>query len=207
MEETQNTENLALQSKQDMPSVCQLKSKSTDKQCPLRYEKKTNEGKEEVCVKKEEMREWSDIEKIMTDLFGMHNPDLAFYTFALGTMATPYGKSEENLDQRMNMVVQSLAESGVKDIIEARLVVQMQSLYTQGMSYLANAHMSTIPERSQFHLNAGMKLLRLHNETIEALNRYRRKGEQKLIVQHVNVSDGGQAVVSGQMIANKEQGN
>lgn len=204
-EKSQSTEIIASKSEQYMQSICRLKSNG--KQCPLRYEKETNEGKEGVCVKKEETREWSDIEKIMTDLFGMHNPDLAFYTFALGAMATPYGKNEENLDQRMNMVIQSLAESGVKDVIEARLVVQMQSLYTQGMSYLANAQMSTIPERSQFHLNAGMKLLRLHNETIEALNRYRRKGEQKLIVQHVNVGDGGQAVVSGQMIANKEPGN
>jgi hypothetical protein len=105
-ENPQNKEIIASKNKQETPSICRFKSNG--KQSPLRYEKETNEGKEGVCVKKEETREWSDIEKIMTDLFGMHNPDLAFYTFALGAMATPYGKSEENLDQRMNMVIQSL---------------------------------------------------------------------------------------------------
>jgi hypothetical protein len=39
--------------------------------------------------------------------------------------------------------------------------------------------------------------LRLHNETVEALNRHRRKGTQNVVVQHINVSDGGKAVVGG----------
>ena len=34
----------------------------------------------------------------------------------------------------------------------------------------------------------------------EALARYRRKGEQKVVVQHVNVNDGGKAIV-GNMIS------
>lgn len=49
------------------------------------------------------------------------------------------------------------------------------------------------------HMNYAIKLLRLHNETIETLSRYRRKGEQKVIVQHVNVNDGGKAIVGGNL--------
>jgi len=44
-------------------------------------------------------------------------------------------------------------------------------------------------------MKSAIKLLRLHNETIEALSRYRRGGEQKVVVQHVNVNNGGQAIV------------
>ena len=44
-------------------------------------------------------------------------------------------------------------------------------------------------------INRSSKLTRLYNETLEALMRYRRKGEQKVIVQHVNVNDGGRAIV------------
>ena len=52
----------------------------------------------------------------------------------------------------------------------------------------------------EFNMKCAIKLLRLHNETTEALARYRRKGEQKVVVQHVNVNDGGKAIV-GNMIS------
>lgn len=46
-------------------------------------------------------------------------------------------------------------------------------------------------------MNTATKLIRLHNETIDALCRYRRGGEQRVIVQHIQVNDGGKAVVGG----------
>lgn len=39
------------------------------------------------------------------------------------------------------------------------------------------------------------KLLRTYTAQVEALARLRRGGEQRVIVQHVNVNDGGQAIV------------
>jgi hypothetical protein len=47
-----------------------------------------------------------------------------------------------------------------------------------------------------------MKLLRLHNETIEILDRYRRRGGQTVVVQHqhVQVNDGGRAIIGTQMM-------
>lgn len=47
----------------------------------------------------------------------------------------------------------------------------------------------------EFYMKSALKLLRLHNETLEAVSRYRRGGEQKVIVQHVNVNNGSQAIV------------
>jgi hypothetical protein len=55
---------------------------------------------------------------------------------------------------------------------------------------------------SEFYMKSAIKLLRLHNETIDALNRYRRGNEQKIIVQHVNVDNGSQAILNnGNMVA------
>ena len=54
-----------------------------------------------------------------------------------------------------------------------------------------------------------LSFIRLHNETIETLSRYRRGGEQKVTVQHVNVNDGGKAIignVSGVGETNKNGG-
>ena len=44
-------------------------------------------------------------------------------------------------------------------------------------------------------MSQAIKLLRLHNETVDTLGRYRRNGEQKVVVQYVNVQNGGQATV------------
>lgn len=44
-------------------------------------------------------------------------------------------------------------------------------------------------------VNALIKLGRTFTTQMEALNRYRSGGEQKVTVQHVNVSEGGQAIV------------
>ena len=55
------------------------------------------------------------------------------------------------------------------------------------------------------NINRSTKLMRLYNETFETLNRYRRKGKQKIVVQHVNVNSGGQAIV-GSEIKNQGEG-
>jgi hypothetical protein len=40
-----------------------------------------------------------------------------------------------------------------------------------------------------------VKLMRTYTAQVEALARLRRGGEQRVIVQHVNVNEGGQAIV------------
>lgn len=98
------------------------------------------------------------------------------------------------------MIYQSLSECEPKDAIESKLCAQSAALYAQGMHYLSRAENTNILHQIDFFMKNAIKLLRLHNETVETLARYRRKGEQKVIVQHVNVNDGGKAIV-GNMIA------
>jgi len=68
------------------------------------------------------------------------------------------------------------------------------------MNYLFQLKSNKNLAQSEFYLKNAIKLLRLHNETIEALGKYRRGGTQNVIVQHVRVNDGGKAIV-GNMIA------
>jgi hypothetical protein len=44
-------------------------------------------------------------------------------------------------------------------------------------------------------INRGVKLMRLYNQQLEALDKHRRKGNQKMIVEHVHIHKGGQAIV------------
>lgn len=88
------------------------------------------------------------------------------------------------------------------DEIEGMLCTRLLVLHNQYMTFM---NRSCYPEQStegiDININRASKLMRVYNETLEALNRHRRKGEQKVIVQHVNVENGGKAVVSGEFNA------
>ena len=69
------------------------------------------------------------------------------------------------------------------------------------MHYLKLAGAENMIPQAEHYMKNAIKLLRLHNETVEAINRHRRGGSQKVIVQHVNVEGGSQAIVNnGDMI-------
>lgn len=95
----------------------------------------------------------------------------------------------------INIMAQSLNDFQPRDAIEAGLITQATALYQHGMDRLGRAGRSDTIPNSESQVNMAVKLLRLRNETIEAITRYRRGGEQRVIVQHVNVNEGGQAIV------------
>ena len=69
-------------------------------------------------------------------------------------------------------------------------------LNAKGMRYLARAENDeNWLCHTESSIKMAVKLLRLKNETIETLMRYRRKGEQKVIVQHIKVADDAKAII------------
>lgn len=96
-----------------------------------------------------------------------------------------------------NSVIQMLYELDPKDPIEGMLCAQIVALYVKGMRYLSSSENSQTATQDQHYSNNAIKLLRLQQETIEKLMRYRRGGEQKVTVKHqyVQVNNGGQAIV------------
>ncbi|MBU2855444.1 hypothetical protein HF289_00710 [Acidithiobacillus ferrooxidans] len=47
------------------------------------------------------------------------------------------------------------------------------------------------------YLNRAAKFMRVFREHVEAIDKHRHGGKQQIVVQHVNVENGGQAVVAG----------
>lgn len=79
--------------------------------------------------------------------------------------------------------------------LETLLAMQMAAIHQAAMTFswrLSGAE--TIPQQDSAERTLN-KLTRTFCTQIEALKRYRTGGEQKVIVQHVNVNDGGQAIV------------
>ena len=82
-----------------------------------------------------------------------------------------------------------------QDEVEAMLAAQMAAVHTAAMSFARRlARADTIPQQDSAE-RAFTKLTRTFATQIEALKRHRTGGEQTVTVQHVSVSQGGQAIV------------
>lgn len=85
----------------------------------------------------------------------------------------------------VQIALETLDEQKPKDAVEARLIAQAMALYKNGMDCLAKADITDRVDFMSAYGNIAIKYMRLHNETIEALGRYRRGGEQRVTVVHV----------------------
>jgi len=75
------------------------------------------------------------------------------------------------------------------------LAAQMAAVHMATMTFAGRlAQVENIPQQTSAE-GAFNKLARTFTTQMEALKRYRTGGEQKVTVQHVSVSDGGQAIV------------
>jgi len=90
----------------------------------------------------------------------------------------------------------ALASLGVRDGLEALLSVQMVSVHSLAMEFLAAAAKKDQTDAGvELYVNRANKLLRTFTSQMEALKKHRSTGDQHVIVEHVTVQNGGQAVV------------
>ena len=76
------------------------------------------------------------------------------------------------------------------------LAVQMVAVHNVALNQLHRAaHPSDYEITGPKAADNAAKLLRVFREQLQALQRYRGKGQQKVIVEHVQVHAGGQAIV------------
>jgi hypothetical protein len=80
----------------------------------------------------------------------------------------------------LNVITQSLNDFKPRDAVEARLVIQATVAFEQAMSLTKRGTSSDMLCQLESLTNLAIKFMRAHNESIEALNRYRRGGEQKV---------------------------
>lgn len=131
--------------------------------------------------------------------YGSANPEYAHELLTQTSNAFFY-KPDDDQATRLNKINGVLLSLNPKDEIEGMLCCRLLVLHNQYMEFINRA--SVYEQTSagiDLSINRATKLMRLYNETLDALNKHRRKGEQRVTVQHVNVSDGGQAIVTGQV--------
>jgi hypothetical protein len=90
----------------------------------------------------------------------------------------------------------AMVSVGPRDELEGMLAAQMVATHSAAMECYRRAMISeqTLEGRSE-NLKHAAKLSRVYADQIEALARYRGKGQQTVRVEHVTVNAGGQAIV------------
>ncbi len=82
-----------------------------------------------------------------------------------------------------------------QDQVESMLAAQMAAVHMATMTFARRlAHVETLPQQDSAE-RAFNKLARTFTAQVEALKRYRTGGEQRVVVKHVHVYHGGQAIV------------
>lgn len=126
--------------------------------------------------------------------FGTSNEDLIVRLFGQVMYADPRADLTKGRDASAILAI--LRGIHAKDELESLLAAQIAATHNLAMEFLRQA---SLREQTTFgidvNVNRATKLLRCFTAQVEALHRYRGKGEQKMVVEHVHVHNGGQALV------------
>lgn len=110
----------------------------------------------------------------------------------LKTISSRGGKIDE---RQLNFMVSVIKGMAPRDQAESMLAAQMSVVHSILMGYAGAFSSVESGAQQDSALQAITKLARIFAGHMETLKRYRTSGEQKVTVQHVQVSDGGQAIV------------
>lgn len=107
-------------------------------------------------------------------------------------------------DERM-FVLSIIRDLAPRDAVERMLAVQMAATHVatvRSARWLASTE--TLPQ-VEAHYTGFNKLARTFASQVEALRKHRNGGQQKVIVEHVTVNEGGQAIVGHMQHGGREK--
>ena len=106
------------------------------------------------------------------------------------------GYDAEERDRQLSATIAVLVGIAPKDELEGMMAAQLVAAHNAAMECYRRAMIAeqTFEGRRE-SLNQANKLSRTWAALIDALNKHRGKGQQKVTVEHVHVHQGGQAVV------------
>ncbi len=127
------------------------------------------------------------------DALGISEADFSsWYLSQISDVARPGSMPDE---KATNAVIAGIAAMRPRDESEAMLIAQMIATHELAMTFARRLkHIETIPQQDSA-VNGLTKLTRTYAAQMAALKHYRTGGEQRVIVQRVDVREGGQAVV------------
>jgi hypothetical protein len=111
-------------------------------------------------------------------------------------------------DKLFHAALAAVVGIGPRDELEGMLAAQMVAAHTAVMECYRRAMIPEQPlEGRSENLKYAAKLSRVYAHQLEALARYRGKGQQTVRVEHVTVNAGGQAIVGNVTGGTRAKGN
>ena len=128
-----------------------------------------------------------------TESFGSRDPDFVFALLRQVANTTPNSRSAD--EQGIKFMMSVIRGVKPRDQTEAMIGAQMAALHSAMMT-AANrlAHAETVAEMDSAE-RAVNKLGRTFAVLVETLKRYRSGGDHNVVVQHMSIVEGGQAIV------------
>ena len=114
----------------------------------------------------------------------------------IGLLWLPSSLSEKDKHARIIKATELFESLAPNDSVEAMLALQMVGTHSAAMECLRRAMIpNQLLQATDSYLRSAQKLMALYTRQMEALNRHRGKGQQKVTVEYVNVEPGAQAIV------------
>jgi hypothetical protein len=131
----------------------------------------------------------------MSVAFGYLRPNTAFHMLQNLAQTEKLPAEIEKRSSILNRYQSIMYGMKPQDEIEAMLMSQMVAIYELSMKTCNKLANCEYLETYDSFSTAANKAMRTYAALVEALTKYRTKGQQKVIVEHVTVNDGGQAIV------------
>ena len=139
-------------------------------------------------------------------LTGTSNPDASHELLnqLIKSLYLPQSFGADYRDKTINAALATMLEIAPKDSLEGILATQMVSTHSTAMECLRRAALENQTfEGRNLALSHAQKLLRLYLEQMKALNKHRGKSDQKVVIEHVNIAPGAQAIVGNVELTNR----
>lgn len=139
--------------------------------------------------------ETNSAEECVALMLALGTTNYEFYTGLLHSIINAAKDGGKVTNQAVNFIASVVVGAAPRDEFEAMLAVQMAAIHNATITtarWLASVE--TLPQL-EVQERALNKLARTFTTQMEALKRYRTGGQQKVVVEHVTVNSGGQAIV------------
>jgi hypothetical protein len=140
-------------------------------------------------------------EEVLASALGSAEP--TFMRGLLLQLANVANITRTDREEQLNFILSMVLGVEPRDPIETMIASQMAAIHNALMDTARIFNGITTIEEQDSTSNALNKLARTFAIQVDTLKRYRTGGEQRVVVQHMNISEGGQAIVGNVTVAGR----
>jgi len=133
--------------------------------------------------------------KIIQELYSsLGTSNKSVFNEIMACVVRIYG--DDYTDDNLNFMVNFIKELKPKDVLETMLIIQMLAVHNMTMRSFYRAGLKDQTNYGvEENISRATKFSRTYLSQMDALKKYRNKGDQKITVEHINVNDGGKAFI------------